>query len=67
MVGERLWQVRWLDGINAEWITERDYLNSVGSVTLNTHKLSDRDKDVQRMEYLEPVLVCFNLFLRLRL
>jgi hypothetical protein len=60
--GERWWQVRGLDGIDAEWITEREYLSPIGSLAENTHKMSDSDKDILRMEHLETVMVCLRCF-----
>lgn len=55
--GERWWQVRGLDGIDAEWITEREYLSPLSS-TDEERKLSETDKDILRMEKLEKVMVC---------
>jgi hypothetical protein len=60
--GERWWQVRGLDGIDAEWITEREYLSPVKSHVKNTRKMSDNDKDIPRMEHLETVMVCLSYF-----
>ena len=60
MGGERWWQVRGLDGIDAEWITEREYLSPPKSHVKNTRKMSDNDKDILRMEHLETVMVCLS-------
>jgi hypothetical protein len=54
---ERWWQVRGLDGIDAEWITEKEYLRPAQKDVENTRKLSNSDKDILRMEHLETVMV----------
>lgn len=56
--GERWWQVRGLDGIDAEWITEREYLSPLNADAEAGRKLSDTDKDILRMENLDTVMVC---------
>jgi hypothetical protein len=57
--GERWWQVRGLDGIDAEWITEREYLRPANAKkdAEIMPKISDSDKDILRMEHLETVMV----------
>lgn len=52
--GERWWQVRGLDGIDAEWITEREYLSPP---VKGKEKMAETDKDILRMEHLESVMV----------
>ncbi|KAI0082430.1 alpha/beta-hydrolase [Panus rudis PR-1116 ss-1] len=49
--GERWWQIRGLDGIDAEWITEREFLRDVKSES--NEKLSD----IPRMEHLDKVML----------
>ena len=56
--GERWWQVRGLDGIDAEWITEKEYLAD-DDVLPQNRKLSDDEETILRMEHLETVMVCF--------
>ena len=53
--GERWWQVRGLDGIDAEWIAERDHIGEgpVGS----DKKFSWEEQDIIRMEQLKSVMV----------
>jgi hypothetical protein len=53
--GERWWQVRGLDGIDGEWITERRYLSSAKGPS--GPKLSATDLDIVRMADLEAVMV----------
>jgi hypothetical protein len=53
--GERWWQVRGMDGIDAEWITERAYLSE--AKPCSGPKLSPTDQDITRMENLEAVMV----------
>lgn len=53
--GERWWQVRGLDGIDAEWIAERDHIGE-GPVDFDK-KLSREEEDILRMEQLESVMV----------
>ncbi|KZP24716.1 alpha/beta-hydrolase [Athelia psychrophila] len=52
--GERWWQVRGLDGIDAEWITEREYLSPP---IKGKEKMSEADKDILRMEHLDSVML----------
>lgn len=53
--GERWWQVRGLDGVDAEWVTEKDYLSDV-EVDADS-KLSSSEQDILRMESLDRVMV----------
>ena len=57
--GERWWQVRGLDGIDAEWITEREYLSPAPPKDKGV-KMSETDRDILRMEHLESVMVGVN-------
>ena len=52
--GERWWQVRGLDGIDSEWITEYKYLSNDG--VASNEKLSETEKYITRMEHLESVM-----------
>ncbi|KAF9028446.1 alpha/beta-hydrolase [Hymenopellis radicata] len=52
--GERWWQVRGMDGIDAEWITEKEYLSEAKADS--TRKLSDTEEDILRMESLDRVM-----------
>ena len=54
--GERWWQVRGLDGVDAEWITEKEYLSDVKIDS--EADLSDDQEDILRMESLDRVMVC---------
>lgn len=65
MGGERWWQVRGLDGIDAEWITEREYLRPANAKkdAEIMPKISDSNKDILRMEHLETVMVRLSWFL----
>jgi hypothetical protein len=54
--GERWWQVRGLDGIDAEWITEREFLSDA-KIPSGTNVRST-DADILRMENLDTVMVC---------
>lgn len=54
--GERWWQVRGLNGVDGEWITEKSYL-SEEDVDVG-RKLSREDENIIRMEKLETVMVC---------
>lgn len=53
--GERWWQIRGLDGVDGEWITETDYLSDLN--VKNDKKMSKDDQDVLRMEHLDRVMV----------
>lgn len=56
--GERWWQVRGADGIDAEWITEKEYLNT-GPIakSFDGRKMSDNEETISRMEQLDTVMV----------
>lgn len=54
--GEKWWQVRGLDGIESEWVTEKEYLSD--SPLKTDKKLSTEDANILRMEHLETVMVC---------
>lgn len=53
--GERWWQVRGLEWIDAEWITEKDYLED-GQFDEDA-KYTDEEKTILRMEHLDRVMV----------
>ncbi|TFY53878.1 hypothetical protein EVG20_g9931, partial [Dentipellis fragilis] len=56
--GERWWQVRGLDGVEAEWIAERKFLNID---ELDKEKKFKEDKDgILRMEKLESVMAAIS-------
>ncbi|KAJ3739568.1 hypothetical protein DFH05DRAFT_1513838 [Lentinula detonsa] len=55
--GERWWQVRGLDGIDCEWITEKEYLSSDPLRTDDGKNLAKTDETILRMEHLEPVIL----------
>jgi hypothetical protein len=57
--GTRWWQVRGLDGIDAEWITERGYLSK--TYPPGNGKMSSTDADILRMSELDAVMVCLRL------
>lgn len=58
--GDRWWQVRGLDGVDAEWVAEEEDLASDedGFHKRDDQKLKDTDADILRMEKLESVMVC---------
>lgn len=60
--GERWWQVRGMDSIDGEWITERQYLSNAKAPSGT--KLSQDELDIIRMEALETVMVGLQLFYR---
>ena len=53
--GERWWQIRGLDGVDAEWITQKEFLSDKD--VDKEGKLSTEDANILRMEHLETVLV----------
>ncbi|KAI0065802.1 alpha/beta-hydrolase [Artomyces pyxidatus] len=53
--GERWWQVRGLDGIDSEWITERKYLN--GDSLGEDKKGGSYDETIKKMDKLESVML----------
>ncbi|KAJ7490392.1 alpha/beta-hydrolase [Mycena galericulata] len=55
--GERWWQVRGLDGVDGEWITQKDYLSDGKVHGPQGRKLSDDDHTVLRMEQLDRVML----------
>ncbi|KAJ7228482.1 hypothetical protein GGX14DRAFT_613080, partial [Mycena pura] len=55
--GERWWQVRGLDGVDGEWITQKEFLSDEGLHALDGRKLSDDERIIQRMESLDRVLL----------
>ncbi|KAF9464372.1 hypothetical protein BDZ94DRAFT_1256294 [Collybia nuda] len=55
--GERWWQVRGLDGVDGEWITEKEYLSPGNRNSEPPWKLNDTDADILRMETLETVML----------
>ncbi|CCM05570.1 uncharacterized protein FIBRA_07797 [Fibroporia radiculosa] len=55
--GERWWQIRGLDGIDAEWITERKFLSHGHTHSSRGQKLNEIDKDISRMDHLDTLYV----------
>lgn len=58
--GERWWQVRGLDGIEGEWITENEFLDASTSKKGRKHRnkgISFEQETIQKMEKLETVMV----------
>lgn len=55
--GERWWQVRGLDGIDGEWITEKEYLSTAKDKPKMNRNLSDDEETILRMDHLETVMV----------
>ncbi|KAJ6598872.1 Alpha/Beta hydrolase protein [Mycena vulgaris] len=55
--GERWWQVRGLDGVDGEWITQKDYLADVKVHGPPGRKLSEDDQTILRMEELDRVML----------
>lgn len=62
--GERWWQIRGLDGIDSEWITESKYLNN--DAVASHEKLSETEKYIARMEHLESVMASTRTLLSIR-
>lgn len=65
--GERWWQVRGLDGIEAEWITENEFLDSntlKKDGKQKSKELSAEEETIQKMEKLETVMVRFLIYHR---
>lgn len=65
--GERWWQVRGLDGIEAEWITENEFLDTNTLKKEGKQKskqLSAEEETIQKMEKLETVMVRFLIYHR---
>ncbi|RDB22775.1 AB hydrolase superfamily protein C4A8.06c [Hypsizygus marmoreus] len=55
--GERWWQVRGLDGVDGEWITEKEYLRSAKDNPKMHKNLNDDEADILRMDHLERVML----------
>lgn len=56
--GERWWQVRGLSGIESEWITQLDFLDSKMPVpNEGEKKYNAAESNILRMEKLESVMV----------
>ncbi|KAF8076580.1 alpha/beta-hydrolase [Lyophyllum atratum] len=55
--GERWWQVRGLDGIEAEWVTQGEYLRPAKDHPNMKRKLSNEETTVLRMDHLETVML----------
>ena len=62
--GERWWQVRGLDGIEAEWVTERKFLRDDDIVRKAKERQDEREEklsptalDILKMDSLERVMV----------
>lgn len=62
--GERWWQVRGLDGVDAEWVADKKMLNydnaveeTISTVSAGGRKLSDDETDILRMDPLDKVLL----------
>ncbi|GJE84268.1 alpha/beta-hydrolase [Phanerochaete sordida] len=53
--GEKWWQVRGLDGLDAEWVTEKEYLAPPPSKT--DRKYSTEEMNIVRMDHLETVML----------
>lgn len=63
--GHKWWQVRGLDGLDAEWITEREFLKDLDTDKAPERTLRWEEEMVLRMEHLETVMVRLCLFARL--
>jgi hypothetical protein len=56
--GDRWWQVRGLDGVEAEWITEKEFLSPPVDKRQNRQQsLTSVEEDILRMDHLETVMV----------
>lgn len=55
--GHKWWQVRGLDGVDAEWITEREFLRDLDGEVVPDKKLRWEEEMVLRMEHLDIVMV----------
>lgn len=53
--GERWWQIRGMDGIDCEWVTEKKFLDRIMSI--NGEKLTDTEREILQMEHLETVML----------
>ncbi len=57
--GERWWQVRGMDGIDAEWVAQEEDLGTDDDFkTKKSQKLKESEINILRMEKLESVMVC---------
>lgn len=52
--GERWWQVRGLDGVLCEWVTEKQFL---GESREEAKRGNTTDELIEMMDHLEPVMV----------
>ena len=65
--GSRWWQVRGLDGLEAEWVTEKSFLDYDGvqdqakKVNKDGQKLKDTEKEILAMDGLERVMVSISI------
>jgi len=59
--GHKWWQVRGLDGVDAEWITEREFLRDLDGDNIPEKKLWWEEETVLKMEHLETVMVRLEL------
>ena len=63
--GERWWQIRGLDGLDAEWVTEKKYVSPVDIETERSVRdrtglerdLSGDEREILGIEHLEKVMV----------
>jgi hypothetical protein len=55
--GHKWWQVRGLDGVDAEWITEREFLQDLDEDVVPERKLRWEEEFILRMEHLDTVMV----------
>ena len=55
--GHKWWQVRGLDGVDAEWITEREFLQDLDEDKVPETKRGWEEEMVLRMEHLDTVMV----------
>ncbi|EPQ59012.1 alpha/beta-hydrolase [Gloeophyllum trabeum ATCC 11539] len=55
--GERWWQVRGLDGIEAEWVTEKEYLSADVPGGGKKNKKDAASNTIKQMEHLETVML----------
>lgn len=59
--GHKWWQVRGLDGVDAEWITDRELLEDLDEDKVPERKLGWEEETVLRMDHLETVMVRLDL------
>ena len=55
--GHKWWQVRGLDGVDAEWITEREFLQDLDEDMILERKPRREEEIILRMEHLDTVMV----------